>query len=431
MTRAADRREVPSITNRPNPNRPRHSRLAALQSRNFRLYLSGQASATTGLWVQRIAQDWLVLTLTGSAYAVGVTTALQWAPMLVFGMVGGWIADHCSKRRVLQATQTAAASIAAALAALTLTHHVMAWHVQLLAAALGAVAAIERPVRSAFVPDLVETSLLSSAISVSFSVFYLGNFAGPAISGVLITAIGPGWAFAFTAFSYIVPLIALACIDSRRLQHLGPALKIVAPSPSLRTLLLRPQIWRPIMVGGVFGMFTYNLPVILTSYANNSHAGPAGYSLLTSSLALGSVVGGFISASRTTATLRTIGTAAYCLAGTYVVAAAMPTVWALGGVLAVLGVMSTLLFTATNTTVQLAVGSGLRGRILALYIVVETGSAAIGGPILGLIVQHLGSRTGIFLAGAVPAAVLLLVTVAGLGIRNISGKHGSTSSTTP
>lgn len=371
------------------------------------------------MWVARIAQDWLVLALTGSATAVGITTALQWAPMLVFGLAGGWIADHYPKRRVLQITQTAAAVVGALLAALTLTHHVMAWHVQVLAAVLGTIAAIERPVRSAFVTDLIDANRISSAISLSFSVFYLGNFAGPAISGVLITAVGPGWAFVFNAVSYIVPLIALSRIDIRPIPHAQPETSAPAtPVPPLRTMLARPEIWRPIFIGGVFGMFTFGLPVILTTYARTANAGPAGYALLTSSLALGSALGGLISAGRATTTLRTITLAAYALTGAFILAGAMPVLWALACALTVLGVMSTQLFTATNSTVQLAAGHTRRGRILAVYILVETGGAAIGGPILGIIVEHLGPRTGLILAGTIPAAILLL-TSAGLLIRQL------------
>ncbi|MGV9823220.1 MFS transporter [Nocardia xishanensis] len=413
MTRAADRRKVPQTT-RPTPTPPPHTRFAALKSRNFRLYLIGQAVTTTGLWVQRIAQDWLVLTLTGSATAVGVTTALQWAPMLVFGLAGGWIADHFPKRRVLQGTQIAAATVGALLAGLTLTHQVQAWHVQLLAAVLGTIAAIEKPVRSAFVIDLVDTGRIRSAISLSYSVFYLGNFAGPAISGVLITAVGPGWAFALNAVSYIAPLIALACINSSHLPHpirRQASTDTVAVPSTLRTQLRRPEIWQPIVLGGAFGMFTLNLPVILTTYAHAAHAGATGYALLTSSVALGSVLGGLISAGRTTTTLRSLALTAHVLASTYLIAGAMPTLWSLACALAVLGIMSTQLFTATNATVQLAADHTHRGRILGIYLLVETGTAAIGGPILGLIVQHLGPRTSLALSGIIPATVALLISL--------------------
>ncbi|MFE3281360.1 MFS transporter, partial [Nocardia sp. NPDC059239] len=376
---------------------------------------------TTGLWVQRIAQDWLVLSLTGSATAVGITTALQWAPSLIFGLAGGWIADHYPKRRVLQLAQAAAAVAAAVLAGLTLTHHVTAWHVQLLAAALGTVAAIEVPVRQAFIADMVEPAQLRSAISLGYSVFYLGNFAGPAISGVLITAVGPGWAFALNAISYSAPLIAYARINPQQLHHADSRRRATATAPGdLRAQLRRPDIWQPITLGGTFAMFTLNLPVILTTSARTAHTGPAGYALLTGSVALASVLGGLISARRTRTSLRGLAITGYCLAGTYAVAAAVPAQWSLACALMAVGAISTQLFTATNANVQLATDHALRGRIIGIYQLIQTGSAALGGPILGLIVEHYGPRFGLALAGAIPAAAALLVALAHIIYRRIT-----------
>ncbi|MFE3281012.1 MFS transporter [Nocardia sp. NPDC059239] len=392
---------------------PHRTRFAALGSKNFQLYVVGQVIATTGLWVQRIAQDWLVLSLTGSATAVGVTSALQWAPMIAFGLVGGWIADHLPRRRVLQVTQTAAGAVGATLAVLTLSHHVTAWHVQLLAAALGTIAAIEQPVRQAFVANLVDDDQLGSAVSLSFSAFYLGNFAGPAIAGLLLTSVGPGWAFVVNAIAYTAPLTALACIDSdRRRGPRSAANHETRSAPGgLRILLRRADIWRPTLMGGVFGMFTFNLPVILSTYARTAHTGAAGYAVLTSGVALGSVIGGVISAGRAGITPAALSRAGWILTCTYLLAAAMPSLWSLACALTAVGITSTQLFTATNSSVQIAAGPVLRGRALGIYLISIMGSGALGGPILGLIVQHFGTRMGFVLAGAIPVAFLLLVSL--------------------
>ncbi|MFI7225032.1 MFS transporter [Nonomuraea angiospora] len=410
MTRAADRPEPPSP--RPKPSIPRRTRLAALQSRNFRLLLLGQTVATIGMWTQRIAQDWLVLSLTGDATAVGVTTALQLAPMLLFGLAGGWIADHYPKRRVLQATQAATGVLAAMLAVLTLTGHVTAWHIQLMAAGLGIIAAIDQPVRLAFVTDLVERDHLYSAISLNSSTYQLGALTGPAVSGALISAVGPGWAFALNAVSYAVPLIAFACIDPDRLPRPRPATRAAALAPGgMRALVRRPEIWRPIALAGAFSMFTSSLPVTLSAYARTLGIGASGYAMFTFVVAVGSMLGALIAAGRTRTTMHGLTWTGCAVAATYLLAAAMPTPWSLACALAGIGMATTLLFTAVNATVQVAADTELRGRAMGVYLLVFFGCGALGGPLIGAINQHLGPRIGLALAGAVPAAALVLLSL--------------------
>lgn len=416
MTRAADRREHSPTRSR--PSTPRSSRFAALRSRNFRLFLLGQAVATTGLWVQRIAQDWLVLSLTGSATAVGVTAGLQWAPMLAFGLAGGWIADRLPKRRVLQATQAASAILAALLAGLTLAHHIAAWHIQLLAAGLGTIAAIDQPVRQAFVLDLAGHGQIHSAVSLNSSVWQLGALAGPAVSGVLISVVGPGWAFALNAVSYAAALVAFARITPGLPPHSPSATHDAAlANGSLRRLARRPEIWRPIALAGAFSMFSLNLPGTLAAYARAVHTGPSGYALLTSTVAVGSVLGALIAAGRTRTTLRGLTWTGCALASLYLAAAAMPTLWSLACALIAVGMVTQQLFTAVNATVQLAAGAALRGRVVGVYLLVFMGTGALGGPLLGTINQHLGPRIGLALAGAIPAAALLLLTLTRLARR--------------
>jgi len=151
--------------------------------------------------MQRIAQDWLVLSLTGSATDVGITTALQFVPTLLFGLIGGLIADRYPKRRILLATQAGLAAIAGILAVLTLTHEVTAWQVYLIAFGLGVVTAVDNPTRQSFANEMVGPRQLSNAISINSSVFQLGGLIGPAISGALISAVGPGYSFAINALS--------------------------------------------------------------------------------------------------------------------------------------------------------------------------------------------------------------------------------------
>lgn len=195
--------ENPSPTSAPPA---RGTTFSSLHTRNFRLFATGQLFSNTGSWVQRIAQDWLVLSLTGSASAVGITTALQFVPTLLLGLVSGLLADRYSKRTILLCTQVGMASMAAMLAYLTLDHQVQAWHVFIIAFGLGIVTAIDNPTRQAFVNEMVGPEQLRNAISINSSVFQLGGLIGPAVSGALISAVGPGYSFAINAVSYMAPL---------------------------------------------------------------------------------------------------------------------------------------------------------------------------------------------------------------------------------
>ena len=299
---------------------------ASLQTRNFRLFASGQVVSNTGAWMQRIAQDWLVLTLTGSATAVGITTAMQFLPTLMFGLVGGMIADRYPKRRILQLTQLGQASMAGTLAVLTLTHHVAVWHVYLIAFGLGLVTAVDNPTRQSFVNEMVGPHRLPNAISINSSVFQLGALVGPAVSGVLVNAVGAGWAFAINAVSYLAPFVALSRMRPDELLTAGSSTRATGDlREGLRLMSGRPDLLWPTVLAGVFGLFTINLPVTLAAYAKTVfHSGAGGYGLLSSVVALGSLAGALVSATRPRPRLRMLITFAAALATAEVAAALTP-----------------------------------------------------------------------------------------------------------
>jgi MFS family permease len=380
------------------------STFGSLQTRNFRVFASGQLVSNTGAWVQRIAQDWLVLEITGSATAVGVTTALQFLPMLLFGLAGGWIADRFRKRRVLIATQVGMSAMAALLAVLTLSHAVQPWHVYLIAFGFGMITAVDNPCRQSFVNDMVGPRQLRNAISVNSSVFQLGALIGPAISGVLIKAVGSGWAFGINAISYGGPIVALLLIrESELLNRHRAAARGARLSDGLRHVARHPRMLWPIVLVGVFGMFCNNLPVTLAAYARTVYrSGPGGYGLLTSMLAVGSLLGALFSARRASTTVRGLLVIGGALAALYTIAAVTSAQWAYCVVLAAVGGTTLLLFTSANSTVQLTAADPVRGRVMGVYLLVFIGSGALGGPLLGVIDQHLGPRYGMLLAGLVP-----------------------------
>jgi MFS family permease len=394
----------PLVTRLGSPLSTARSTFSSLRTRNFRIFASGQLVANTGGWVQRIAQDWLVLSLTGSATDVGITTALQFLPMVLFGLGGGWIADRFRKRRILLATQVAASAMSAALAVLTLTGVVAAWHVYLIAFCFGCVTAIDNPCRQSFVNDMVGPAQLRNAISINSSVFQLGALIGPAISGILIKSVGSGLAFAINAACYAGPAVAMLLIRESELR--GPhraAARGARLGDGLRHVARHPRMLWPIVLVGVFGMFTNNLPVTLAAYARYVfRSGPGGYGLLTSMLAIGSLAGALLSARRASTTVRGLLSVGGALALLYVIAAATPAQWAYCVVLAAVGGTTLLLFTSANSTVQLTATDTVRGRVMGVYLLVFIGSGALGGPLLGAIDQHLGPRYGMLLAGLVP-----------------------------
>jgi MFS family permease len=385
---------------------------SSLQTRNYRLFASGQLVSNTGAWVQRIAQDWLILTVTGSATAVGITTALQFLPTLLFGLYGGLIADRYDKRRVLIATQVGMSSMAAILAALTLTDRVLPWHVYVIAFGLGLVTSVDNPTRQSFVNEMVGTDQLRNAISLNASVFQLGALIGPALSGYLINAVGPGLSFAINAVSYTAPMLCLTMIRPTELNSSGDAAQSGRLRDGVQYAIGQAGVRWPIVLVGVFGLFTINLPVTLASYAKTVFdSGPAGYGMLSSAVALGSVGGALVAANRSRTRLRSLVALGATLAVLEMFAALAPNQWTYAAMLVAVGASTLLFLTSANASVQLATRDSIRGRVMGVYLLVFIGSGAVGGPLLGAVDQHLSPQFGMFLAGVVPALATVVIAL--------------------
>ena len=408
-TPAPDTDETPA----PQDRRPPSSTFASLGNRNFRLFLAGLFVSGTGAWVQRIAQDWLVLTLTDSPAAVGLTTAFQFLPTLLFGLHAGVLADRFPKRRILQVTQASMAVMAALLAVLTLTGAVQTWHVYLFAAALGVVAAVDNPVRQAFVTEIVGVTHVRSAISMVSSTFQFGAMLGPVLSGVLVGVVGPGWAFAINAVTYLGPLAALAMMRlPARTPKDSPGTSAASGlGDGLRYALSHPTVLWPTVMVGTFGFFTISLPVTLAAFAKNDfHSGALGAGILNGAAAVGALGGALLTARRRAPLrLRTIMFAAALLAAAHVVASFGSTQVALTVLIVLVGAANLGLLTSAQSMVQLTVPEHLRGRVVAIYLLAFMGSGAVGGPVVGFIDETLGARFGLLLAGLVPAVVTVLV----------------------
>ena len=394
-----------------NGKAPWSQTLSSLRVPNFRLFTISNIVAMSGTWMQRIAQDWLVLQLSGSVTAVGITIALQFAPMLMFGLYGGVIVDRYSKRMLLMLTQGAVGVMSLLLAALALTGVVQVWHVFVIAFVVGLVTVIDNPTRQVFVNELVGPRNLRNAISVNSSVFQLGGLIGPAIAGVLLVAVGAGWAFGINAASCVVTVVTLSRLRTSALVRSAPMPRSKGQlREGLAYAVHKPAIlWSVVMVA-VLSVFALTMPVILASFANDVYnIGAAGYGLFNSLVAAGALTGAILSTRRSGVRLRTVIVAGGAWGLLQAVAAFTVNELSFGVVLVLLGVANLLFITAANSLVQLSSNIGIRGRVMSLYVLVLLGGQAIGGPIMGWVVENYGPHVGMAISGVVPLVVAIAI----------------------
>jgi MFS family permease len=403
---------------------------SSLRIRNYRLFFLGQAVSNTGTWMQRIAQDWLVLSLTGSATAVGVTTALQFLPMLLLGLYGGVLVDRLPKRPTLLVTQAAMALTGIALALLTLTGHVQVWHVYVAALAVGLATVVDNPARQSFVTEMVGPDQLHNAVSLNSANFQSARLIGPAVAGLLITGVGTGWAFLLNGLSFVAPIAGLLLMRSRELHVVERAPRGKGQlREGLRYVSGRPELIWPIVLVGFVGTFAFNFPVYLSAFTDEVfHAGAGSYSLFNTFMAVGSVAGALLAARRGTARLRVMSAAALAFGVIEIIAAGAPTLWMFALLMIPLGLFGMTINVTANTGIQMATDPAMRGRVMSLYMMVFLGGSPIGAPVVGWITDTYGPRVGLAAGGAVAALAattiaLILARTGGLRL-SVGWSHG-------
>jgi MFS family permease len=383
---------------------------SSLHVRNYRLYFIGQVVSVSGSWMQRVAQSWLVLHLTGSGVALGVASALQFLPILLFGAWAGLVADRMDKRQVLMVTQPLMGFLALILGVLTLTGLVQLWMVFLMALLLGAVTAIDNPARQSFVMELVGRRQVTNAVSLNSAVFTSARVVGPAIAGVLIAVVGTGWCFVVNAASFGAVLTALVAMNAEQLERAQRPLRAQGQlMEGLRFVWSRPDLSTPLALLAVVGTLALNFTVILPVLARDTFHGDAStYGTLFSVLGAGSLVGALFTASRREPSVPLL-VGALGLFGLFMLgAAAAPTLPLEIAALIPMGLAAVAFQTTSNSLIQLRSEPALRGRVMALYSVVFLGTTPIGAPIVGWVAQHFGPRAGLGLGGtAVLAAALV------------------------
>lgn len=389
----------------------------SLRVRNYRLYASGQLVSLTGTWMQRVAQDWLVLNLTNSGTALGFVTALQFGPSLALGLWGGVLADRLDKRKLLLGTQTAIALVALVLGLLDVTGVVQYWHVLVMAALLGTITAVDTPTRQSFVVEMVGRDDLTNAVGINSTIFNSARIIGPAVSGLTITAVGTGWAFIANAGSSIAVLLGLYLM---RPGELYPAPPIPAVRgqvlAGVRYVLGRRDLLLTMLLVFIVGTFGMNFQITTALIAKQVfHRSATGYGLLSTALAVGACVGAVLATRRTRRPgSRFLLTAATVFGAVEVAAGLMPTFDTTALLLAPAGLTMLTFSTAANASVQLGVEPTMRGRVMALYLMCFMGGTPVGAPIIGWVAGAFGPRWGMSGGGVVVvvAALALIAVVA-------------------
>ncbi|MDT9692267.1 MFS transporter [Streptomyces sp. P9(2023)] len=410
--------------------RARGETFSSLRIRNYRLFFTGGIVSNTGTWMARITQDWLVLSLTGSAAAVGITTALQFLPMLLFGLYGGVLADRFPKRQILLVSQAALGLCGLALAVLTLSGHVQVWHVYLVAFLLGMVTVVDNPTRQAFVSEMVGPDQLRNAVSLNSANFQSARLVGPAVAGLLIATIGSGWSFLLNGLSFLAPLIGLLLMRPAEFHKVERTPRGKGQlREGLRYVAGRPELIWPIALVGFIGTFGFNFPIWLTAFSQDIfHVGPGAYGFLNTLMAAGSLAGALLAARRGSTRLRMLVVAAVVFGVLEIVAAMSPAFWLFALLLVPIGMFGLTVNITANSAVQLATDPAMRGRVMSLYMMVFAGGTPIGAPLLGWITDTYGPRIGFATGGllslvAASAIGLVLARVGGLKM-DLGWHHG-------
>ncbi|MBW3614801.1 MAG: MFS transporter [Actinobacteria bacterium] len=388
---------------------------ASLSVRNYRLYFFGMLVSNTGTWMQTVAEGWLVLKLTGSGTAVGLALAAHFVPMLLFGVWGGVVADRFDKRRTLLVSQAVLAVVAAALAVVTVAGVVELWMVFLAAFLSGCATVVDHPTRQAFLSELVGPELLPNAVGLNSAMFNGARLLGPALAGGLIVVGGTATCFALNAVSYLAVIAGLVRMRPGELHRGALAARGRGLARAgLRYVFASRQLRSTLGLVAIVGTFALNFTVLLPLLSRFTFAAGAGtLGLLTSAMGAGSLVGALTAAARSRPTPRLLVGAAAAL-GLVMLGIASSTNLVVTVVLLALAGGAAITFLSTaNSMLQLGSSTEMRGRVMALYLLVFLGSTPIGGPIVGAVAEAMGPRAG-FAAGGATSLLGALAAAVGL-----------------
>jgi MFS family permease len=383
--------------------------------------------SNTGTWMQRVAQDWLVLELThGSGTALGIAAGLQFLPQLLFSLWGGVIADRYRKRRILLTTQAIMGMLALILGILALTGAVAVWQVYLLAFALGMVAVVDNPARQTFVAEMVGRDGMANAIALNGATFNLARIVGPAVAGLVIAAVGIPVAFLVNAASYGAVLVGLKLMRESELRPVARAPKAPGQLREAFTYVrARPELWLTMVLVFFVATFGMNFQVTTALMSKGVFGtGASEFGLASAMFALGALGGALVAARRARPSMRLLLTTALAFGLLEVATGLMPVFWAFLIMLVPTGMAVLMFSTAANSTTQLSTTPEVRGRVMGLYMLVFLGGAPLGSPLVGWAAEQFGARAGLIGGGVISAAAavgvaFLLARARGARLRSV------------
>ena len=401
----------------------------SLRSFNYRVWAAGALVSNVGTWMQRAAQDWLVLTqLTHhNASAVGIVMALQFGPQLLLMPFTGYAADHFNQRRLLMATHATMGALALILGILTVTGLVQLWHVYVFAFLFGCSAAFDAPVRQTFVAELVGDGDLPNAIALNSTSFNAARMIGPAVAGLIITSVGTGWAFLFNGVSFMAVLTSLSFLRKSELRPNARAHRAKGGiTEGFRYVWSRADLRATLVMLFLIGTFGLNFPIFISTMAVGVfHTDARGFGLLSSIMAVGTMSGALLAAGRERPRFGALllGAAIFGLGCT--LAALAPSYWLFAAALVVIGVAALTVTNTSNALMQLSTEPAMRGRVMALRLGVALGGTPIGAPIVGWVADHLGPRWALGVGAAAGfAAAIVAIGALSRGVAQ-ADKHAS------
>ncbi len=400
---------------------------SSLYVRNYRLYYIGQIISTSGTFMQNVAQAWLVLTLTHSGTALGITSALQYVPILILGPYGGVIADRLSKRKILYFTQSISGILALILGVLVATGLVRVWMVYILAFCLGMVNAFDNPTRQTFYMELVGSDHVRNAVTLYSTMVNLARIIGPAIAAALIAVFGLAPCFIINGISYAAVVIMLGMMRANELLITPPVPHAKGQiMEGFKYVISTPVLGSTLLVMAIIGTLTYEFQVSLPLIAQFTFNGNASsYALLTGSMGFGAAFGGIFFASRKGITPYKVVSASLLFGLAVLAAAFMPNLVLTALCLVLVGISSINFSSLGNSILQLESSPQMRGRVMSFWSVAFLGSTTIGGPIVGWFAEVAGARWGLALGGlaALIAAALGVATLRNM--KTITPDHAS------
>lgn len=400
---------------------------ASLAIRNFRLFFIGQAISMSGTWMQTVAQGLLVLQLTGSGTALGIVTALQALPVLLFGAWGGLIADRLPKRTILYATQAVFGISSLLLGLVVASGAVELWMVYAVALLHGFMKVFDNPTRQTFVREMVGTERLVNAVSLNSTLMNLARVIGPTLAGILVATVGLAACFIVNGLSYVAIILMLMRMDTRELQpapmvrrakgQLAEGLRYAWSTPVIRNILL---------MMALIGTFTYEFNVTLPLLAEFTlGAGAGGYAALTSAMGIGAVVGGLFTAGRRSTRPAMLVLSAALFGASVTLVSFAPTMAFAFAAMVIVGFFSINFTSLANVTLQTTSDPTMQGRVMSLWSIAFLGTTPIGGPLVGYIGEHAGARWGLLVGG------LAALVAAGIGLQALRHRMATTGAAVP